>query len=46
LKLTELMRHRGPLYVEVADIIVPTDGRRVGAVAADIMRGLKERRGS
>jgi shikimate kinase len=42
-KLTELMRHRGPLYVEVADIIVPTDGRRVGAVAADIMRGLKER---
>jgi shikimate kinase len=42
LKLTELMRHREPLYVEVADIIVPTDGRRVGAVAADIMRGFKE----
>jgi shikimate kinase len=43
LKLTELMRHREPLYSEVADIIVPTDGRKVGAVAADIMRGLKER---
>ncbi|HSY07307.1 MAG TPA: shikimate kinase AroK [Steroidobacteraceae bacterium] len=43
LRLTELMRHRAPLYIEVADIIVPTDGRRVGAVAADIMRGLKER---
>jgi len=43
LRLTELMRDREPLYIEVADIIVPTDGRRVGAVAADIMRGLKER---
>jgi hypothetical protein len=29
--------------MEVADIIVPTDGRRVGAVAADIIRSLKER---
>jgi shikimate kinase len=46
LKLAELMRHRGPLYEEVADIIVPTDGRKVGAVAADIMRGFKERSGS
>jgi shikimate kinase len=42
LRLSELMRHRGPLYIEVADIIVPTDGRRVAAVAADVMRGLKE----
>jgi shikimate kinase len=42
-KLTELMRHREPLYMEVADIIVPTDGRKVGAVAADIVRGLEER---
>jgi shikimate kinase len=41
-KLTELMNHRGPLYIEVADMIVPTDGRRVGAVAADIVRGIKE----
>jgi shikimate kinase len=46
LKLAELMRHRGPLYVEVADIIVPTDGRKVGAVAADIMRGFKQHSGS
>ncbi len=43
-KLTELMRHRGPLYVEVADLVVPTDGRRVGAVAADILSALKVRR--
>jgi shikimate kinase len=42
-RLAELMRHREPLYIGVADIIVPTDGRRVGAVAADIMHGLKER---
>ena len=43
-KLTELMRHREPLYIEVADMVVPTNGRSVGAVAADIMRALKERR--
>ena len=42
-RLAELMRHREPLYIGVADIVVPTDGRRVGAVAADIMHGLKER---
>src|ERR1700683_3436810 len=42
-KLTELMRHRGPLYAEVADMVVPTDGRRVAAVAADILNGLKVR---
>jgi shikimate kinase len=44
-KLTELMRHRGPLYIEVADMVMPTDGRRVGAVAADILQGLSERGG-
>ena len=27
-KLTELMAHRGPLYTEIADIIVITDGRQ------------------
>jgi len=43
LKLTELMRHRGPLYIEVADLVVLTDGRRVTAVAEDIMAGLKVR---
>jgi shikimate kinase len=42
-KLTELMRHRGPLYTEIADIIVTTDGRKVAAVAEDIMRGLEAR---
>jgi shikimate kinase len=43
LKLTELMRHRGSLYVEIADIVVTTDGRKVAAVAEDIMRGLEAR---
>jgi shikimate kinase len=43
LKLTELMLLRGPLYAQIADIIVVTDGRRVSAVAADIMRGLEAR---
>jgi shikimate kinase len=42
-KLTELMGIRGPLYIEVADLIVPTDGRRVGAVATDILARIKER---
>ena len=37
-KLTELMGHRGPLYMEIADIVVSTDGRKVAAVADDIMR--------
>jgi shikimate kinase len=43
LKLTELMRHRGPLYTEIADIVVTTDGRKVAAVAEDIMRELEAR---
>ena len=43
LKLTELMRIRGPLYTAIADIVVVTDGRKVAAVAADIMRGLQAR---
>jgi shikimate kinase len=42
LKLTELMGRRGPLYIEVADLIVATDGRRVAAVAEDILIGLKK----
>jgi shikimate kinase len=44
-KLAELMAHRGPLYTEIADIIVITDGRRVAAVADDIMRAFRERSG-
>jgi shikimate kinase len=41
-KLTELMGHRGPLYMEIADIVVSTDGRKVAAVADDIMRTFQE----
>jgi shikimate kinase len=43
LRLTELMLHRGPLYAQIADITVLTDGRKVAAVADDIMRGLAAR---
>jgi len=39
-KLAELMRVRAPLYMEIADAIVPTDGRRVRAVAEEIVRAL------
>lgn len=35
-RLVELMAHREPLYREIADLIVTTDGRRVPAVAAAI----------
>ena len=38
LRLEELMAVRGPLYRSIADIIVSTDGRRVKAVAGDIVR--------
>ena len=34
--LERLMSHRDPLYRELADIVVDTDGRRVVAVAEDI----------
>jgi shikimate kinase len=43
LKLTELMLHRGPLYAQIADIILTTDGRKVTAVAEEIMRALQAR---
>jgi shikimate kinase len=36
------MGHRGPLYMEIADIVVSTDGRKVAAVADDIMRRFQE----
>ena len=45
-KLTELMRHRAQLYAEIADITVPTDGRRVQAVAEEIHRQLLRARGA
>jgi shikimate kinase len=41
LKLTQLMEQRTPLYRSVADIVVPTDGRRVRTVAEDIVREIE-----
>jgi shikimate kinase len=41
LKLTQLMEQRTPFYREVADIVVPTDGRRVRTVAEEIVRELE-----
>lgn len=39
-KLEQLMKIRAPLYEEIADITVPTDGRKVRTVAEDIVRQL------
>jgi shikimate kinase len=39
-KLTQLLSERAPLYCEVADVVVSTDGRRVRSVAEDILREL------
>ncbi len=39
-RLTQLMDARAPLYAEIADITVSTDGRRVHNVAEDILREL------
>jgi shikimate kinase len=41
-KLEELLRQRAPLYAEVADVTVSTDGRRVRAVAERIARILPD----
>jgi shikimate kinase len=40
-RLGELMAVRDPLYRSIADFIVNTDGRRVKAVADDIMRAIR-----
>jgi shikimate kinase len=40
-RLEELMAVRDPLYREIADICVATDGRRVKAVADDIVRMIR-----
>jgi shikimate kinase len=40
-RLKELMAVRDPLYRSIADITVRTDGRRVKAVAGDIMRMIR-----
>lgn len=41
--LAELMTERAPLYEGIADLIVDTGGRRVGAVVSEIRRKLRER---
>jgi shikimate kinase len=40
-RLSELMTVRDPLYRSIADLTVATDGRRVRAVAEDIMRAFR-----
>jgi shikimate kinase len=42
-KLDALMIEREPLYAEIADLTVSTDGRRVQVVAEDVYRALRER---
>ncbi|MFO7277961.1 MAG: shikimate kinase AroK [Pseudomonadota bacterium] len=37
-RLAELMRQRAPLYTEIADVVVRTDGRKVQSVAEEIVR--------
>jgi shikimate kinase len=39
-RLEQLMQHRAPLYAEIADVTVATDGRRVSSVADEILRKL------
>jgi shikimate kinase len=40
LRLGQLMDARAPLYAQIADIVVSTDGRRVASVAEAILREL------
>lgn len=40
-RLERLMLERAPLYAEIADLTVPTDGRKVQTVAAEILRALR-----
>jgi shikimate kinase len=44
-RLGQLMDARAPLYGEIADVVVPTDGRRVQHVAEQILRELAAARG-
>lgn len=39
-RLAQLLQHRAPLYAEIADVTVATDGRRVQSVAEEILRKL------
>lgn len=41
-RLNELMAIREPLYREVADLVVDTDGRKVGEVVSSIIDALSE----
>lgn len=41
--LADLMKTRAPLYEEIADLVVDTGGRRVGAVVNEIRKKLVER---
>lgn len=41
MKLEQLMHERAPLYAEIADVTVSTDGRRVRSVAEEIMRAIE-----
>jgi shikimate kinase len=43
-RLSQLLTQRVPLYREIADIVVPTDGRRVRSVAEEIVRELEDAR--
>ncbi|HEY4749451.1 MAG TPA: shikimate kinase [Steroidobacteraceae bacterium] len=45
-RLSQLMDVRAPLYAEIADIIIPTDGKRVSSVAEHILRELQTARRS
>jgi len=45
-RLGELMDVRAPLYAEIADIVVSTDGRRVSNVAEQVLRELAAAAGS
>ena len=38
--LEELMALRDPMYREIADLVVETDGRKVKAVASEILERL------
>ncbi len=42
-KLAQLMAVRAPLYAEAADLTVPTDERKVRAVAEHVLRELRAR---
>jgi shikimate kinase len=42
--LERLMLQRAPLYEEVADVTVDTDGRKVGALVDEILRRLEAAR--